>query len=87
MPCATLEKAVEQLYYWQNGVAAGEEPDNFTAIIFRLFQKADPGNRAALRSAFPHEYAAWDEWYRSPTQDAFFLKYGFPKRALEGGEP
>lgn len=65
-------KAVKELYYWQYS----DNPTNFTAILFRLMQKADPSNRRKLRVGFPIECAAYQEWCASPTQDEFFEKYG-----------
>jgi hypothetical protein len=37
-------------------------PDSFTGRLLELIAKADPGNRARLRSAFPRQAAAWEAW-------------------------
>lgn len=36
--------------------------DSFTGKLLELIAKADPGNRARLREAFPRHVAAWETW-------------------------
>ena len=36
--------------------------DSFTGLLIVLMQKADPGNLARLRLAFPREVLAWEVW-------------------------
>lgn len=67
-------EAVKRLHFWQYG----SNPDNFTSLLYLMFQKADIANRTKLAWAFPFEYLAWQEWNSSPSQDAFFEKYGLP---------
>jgi hypothetical protein len=67
-------EAVRNLHYWQYG----RDPDNFTSMLYVMFQKADPSNRAKLALAFPDEARAYFEWCTSPTQDDFFKKYNLP---------
>jgi hypothetical protein len=40
----------------------GGDPTSFTGDLLRLIAKADPGNRAALRLAFPVHVATWETW-------------------------
>ena len=40
----------------------GGSEDSFTGLLLELIQKADPGNLARLRMAFPREVAAWETW-------------------------
>lgn len=35
---------------------------NFTAMLFRLIQKADMGNKARLKKSFPAEVDLYDWW-------------------------
>lgn len=37
-------------------------PTSFTGQLVTLIEKADPGNRARLREAFPRHVAAWEAW-------------------------
>lgn len=37
-------------------------PDSFTGQLLTLIEKADPGNRARLRDAYPFEVLAWETW-------------------------
>lgn len=37
-------------------------PTSFTGQLVTLIEKADPGNRARLREAFPRQVAAWEMW-------------------------
>lgn len=39
----------------------GNETD-FTGLLLVLIQKADPGNLALLRLAFPYQVRAWEMW-------------------------
>lgn len=40
----------------------GGSEDSFTGMLLVLMQKADPGNLARLRLAFPREVRAWETW-------------------------
>ena len=40
----------------------GGSEDSFTGLLIVLMQKADPGNLARLRLAFPREVKAWETW-------------------------
>jgi hypothetical protein len=40
----------------------GGSEDSFTGLLLVLFQKADPGNLARLKSAFPRVHEAWAMW-------------------------
>ena len=40
----------------------GGSEDSFTGLLIVLMQKADPGNLARLKLAFPREYRAWEMW-------------------------
>lgn len=42
--------------------ALGGSEDSFTGLLLTLIEKADPGNRARLRLAFPRQVAAWEYW-------------------------
>lgn len=66
--------AVKHVHYWQYG----QNPTNFTSLLFRLFQKADACNKARLGRAFPIEMCAYMEWYECESQDKFFERYGLP---------
>lgn len=44
----------------------GGAEDSFTGHLLRLMQKADPGNKARLRAAFPRTWAAYDMWMGCP---------------------
>jgi len=79
-----FNEAVKQLYYWQFSAAAGEYADNFSAILFCMFQKADMNNLRKLTRGFPEYRAAWDEWNNTPEQNTFFAKYGHKPYASEG---
>ena len=65
----SVKEAIRQLYYWQQG------SDCFTASVYKLMQKADAGNLAKLRKAFPDEYNAWIMWNASIVEDDFFGTY------------
>lgn len=43
----------------------GKKATNFRAIIFRLIQKADPGNTQRLFLGFPAEVATVHAWHQS----------------------
>jgi hypothetical protein len=43
-------------------VFLGGSESSFTGLLIVLMQKADPGNLARLRLAFPREYRAWETW-------------------------
>jgi hypothetical protein len=43
-------------------VFLGGSETSFTGLLLQLIAKADPGNRARLRSAFPREVYAWETW-------------------------
>lgn len=43
-------------------VFLGDSGDSFTGLLLVLMQKADPGNLARLRLAFPREVRAWETW-------------------------
>ena len=43
-------------------VFLGGSEDSFTGLLLVLMQKADPGNLARLRLAFPREVKAWETW-------------------------
>lgn len=49
--------------------------DHFSALLFRLIGKADPGNRERLRKGYPEHVAAWEEWQATPTEREFFEKH------------
>lgn len=40
----------------------GGSETSFTGLLIVLMQKADPGNLARLRLAFPRECRAWEAW-------------------------
>jgi len=40
----------------------GGSHDSFTGLLLVLMQKADRGNLARLKSAFPREVRAWETW-------------------------
>jgi hypothetical protein len=40
----------------------GGSESSFTGLLLVLMQKADPGNLARLKSAFPREVRAWETW-------------------------
>lgn len=67
-------EAVRRLHFWQYG----NNPDNFTSMLYTMFGKADALNRSRLAMVFPAEYWAWREWQDSPSQDEFFERYGLP---------
>jgi len=43
-------------------VFLGGSEDSFTGLLIVLMQKADHGNLARLRLAFPREVRAWEVW-------------------------
>lgn len=48
----------------------GGSGDSFTGDLLRLIAKADPGNRAQLRGAFPYHVRAWELWQSLPEPTA-----------------
>ena len=40
----------------------GGSHDSFTGLLLVLFQKADPGNYARLKDAFPEQAQAYETW-------------------------
>ena len=81
MAKATLAEAVQELWYWQYG----NEPTNFTTLLYKLIAKADMGNKARLAAAFPMEFEAFQEWTEALDAIEFFKSYGIivtekPKR-------
>ncbi len=60
-----------QLYHWTHD----DRADNFTALLFTMITKADPGNRFRLQQGFPDEVRIWKEWQES-NERAFWEKYG-----------
>ena len=70
--------AVRELHYWQYG-----DGDNFSSILYFLFQKADASNRGRLAAGFPEYHDAWVEWQNTESQDAFFAKYNLPAHRVE----
>lgn len=77
VPIITAEErqqAVRELYFWHcRGLAA----TNFTACLYRLFEKADTRNFLRLERGFPAEASVWREWLSSHSAPKFFDKYGF----------
>jgi|GEM_PF-3546807 len=53
----TYERAVQELYFWQQGTGGG-----FQSSLFELFKKADVGNRRKLSMAFPMQAEALEDW-------------------------
>jgi hypothetical protein len=45
------------------GTIIAGEGEWFSAQLLRLIARADRPNRERLRTAFPEEVAAWEEWY------------------------
>lgn len=62
----SLKEARLEVYFWQWGAASG-----FYSQLFNLIGKADEGNRERIRSGFPLEVQAWEQWFRVG-QDEFF---------------
>ncbi len=58
--------AVRKLWEWQNGQT------HFTAQLYTLISKADPGNMVKLKSAFPIEVQVYKDWQQSPDEHEFF---------------
>ena len=61
----------------------GGSSTSFTGRLLELAAKADPGNRSALRRAFPVEVMAWECWVISdpvPTVSELTVKL---RQALE----
>lgn len=53
------KKAIENLYYWQQG------GDSFTCMLYSLIAKADYWNKESLAEAFPYNVLAFDDWQKS----------------------
>jgi hypothetical protein len=64
------EDIAKDIYFWQT-----TDNDNWSALLFSLWMKADPWNRARLKRAFPDEIGTLQEWYDSESADVFFMKY------------
>ena len=65
------QKLKEDLYRTQYNPNA----DWFTAQLYRLFQKADSGNRRRLAIGFPEHYQVWLDWYTAPNEREFFAEF------------
>lgn len=65
-----LDLARRELYMWR--MTGGTW---FTAGLYDLFQKADPGNFRRLSSAFPDEAAAFREWMASENEQKLFKEW------------
>ena len=64
----TLNEAYFDLYMWQYS-----NTDSFSNKLFSLIGHADMYNIENIRKGFPHEVAAWEEWYRHDDPDDFLL--------------
>lgn len=51
---------------------ATKTADWFNAHLFRLFCKADLGNRRKLTRAFPEEGEVFDAWWLAPNENEFY---------------
>lgn len=51
-------------------ILAGEG-DWFSADLLRLIAKADPQNRAALRTIYPQHVEAFEKWSRTPARKEY----------------
>lgn len=51
-------------------IMAGRD-NHFSAELLRLIPKADPKNRARLRSAFPEHVAAFEWWWDHSADEPF----------------
>ena len=65
----TRERAIELLWYWQNG------GDSFTCQLFSLYAKADSGNRKRIEMGFPVEVAVYNEWAAAECPILFFKEH------------
>jgi len=72
MPAQKIEEAVSELYHW----ARGNEPTNFTALLYTLIAKADSENYASLKLASPLEVQAYESWRMSMDENEFFREWG-----------
>ena len=52
-----------------------EQGDWFTCQLYRLFDKADEGNKARLAIVFPLESEVWHEWYFAPSEREYFAEF------------
>lgn len=68
---ARLEKAVRELYHWQQNPQA----TFFTAQLYNLACKADAENAKKLLLGFPARMIAYLLWYTAHDQDEFFHTY------------
>jgi len=73
-------KAVMDLY-----LAFHTQQDFFTAQLYRLIQKADPGNRRRLYQAFPMQVDVFEDWYACDTEEKFFWEHAIHE-LLQGEE-
>jgi hypothetical protein len=60
--------AVSHLERWANGT----DTSDFHALLYTLISKSDPGNRERLRSGFPNEVKAFEDWQAAPNERVFF---------------
>lgn len=63
-----LLEAIQDLYYWQYP----KYTDNFTSLLYSLFEKADRDNSLKLQKGFPAQAIAYNLWHTSINQDVFF---------------
>ena len=49
---------------------------NFSSMLVALIHKADPGNQFRIEKGFPGLISVYREWEHSPSQEAFFNRYG-----------
>lgn len=72
---------------WELDLRGVEDParDNFRVQIFRLIAKADAGNLARLRLAWPLEVLIWEAW-QSLEKDIFPAEIVAVATATDPGE-
>ncbi len=69
-------RAIHQLFYWQQDPNA----TNFSALLYTLFQKADPENLEKLSKGFPEQAQAIRRWNAAGNYgNDLFLEYGLIK--------
>jgi len=68
-----LAYAIKQLFFWQYNQC---KSDNFSSLLYNLFQKADLGNLQKLTRGFPHEAQALKMWKAAPNDIEFFKSFG-----------
>jgi hypothetical protein len=61
----------------------GGSPDSFTGLLLTLIAKADPGNRARRRDAYPRHVAAWETWQRIAPCTWGDLEAAIPEQATQ----